>query len=202
MTPEKIPEDVVTQCTVIEKISKAVNLVVSELIETRKSRPSLSVVALLARNLLELRVWTEFCTKSAKDAKTLYLDAVRDVDDLIRCVSSVDVNLYPGATDMIKKYADLRVELDNALEPGEMDGTYQKVNKAAKQIGLRGFEMKYKILSKFTHATSLTIMVGQLPDERYTLTQDALIASGLEMGSEAATIGKDFIEEIRNRFPQ
>jgi hypothetical protein len=201
MTPEKISEDVVIQCTVIDKISKAVNVLVSELIDTRKSRPSLSVVALLARNLLELRVWTEFCTKSAKDAKTLYLDAVRDVDDLIRCVSS-DVNLYPGATDMIKKYADLRVELDNALEPGEMDGTYQKVSKAAKQIGLQGFEMKYKILSKFAHATAVTIMVGQLPDESYAQLQNALIASGLEMGSEAATIGKHFIEEIRNRFPQ
>ena len=202
MTPEKIPEGVVIQCIMIGKISKAVNVTVSELIATRESRPSLSVIALLARNLLELRVWAEFCTKSTKGAKKLYLDAIRDFDDIIRSVSTLDVSGYPGGADIIKQYTDLRAQLDNALEPGEMDGTYQEVREAAKQIGLDDFRVKYKILSKFAHATALTIMVGQLPDERYTQTQDSLIASGLEMGKEAVTIGKAFVDEIRGKSPQ
>lgn len=200
MTPAVASQDLVIQCTIICKLADALQHTINELTGTRKSRPSLTVVALLARNLLELRVWIEFCTKSTKNARKLQLDAVRDFDGMIKHVSPGAPDTHHEAIGLFKQFSDARAELEQVLEPGELVGSYQKVRKAAEEIGLVEFDLGLKVLSKFVHPTAFLISVGQVSDEKYTLIQVALIKYGLEIASAAATIGKAFNESIRERL--
>jgi len=202
MTEEKASLKVLMQSSTIAKLANALRHTVSDLIATRDSHPSIPVVALLSRNILELRIWTEFCIKSEEDASTFHLDAIRDFDDMIKRVPSTDLTDYPEAAGLFKQFADARAELEQILDPGELDESYQKVRKAAEDIGqLAVFDPVFKVLSKFAHPTAMLIMMGQISEERYTLLQNALIRCGLEIASEAATISKAFNESARNRFP-
>ena len=193
MMPHKANLNLVIQCTTVGKLAKALQQTTSELIATRTSKPSLSVVALLARNLLELRVWTEFCTKSAENARKFQLDAVRDFDDIVKRVSPLIPADHNEALGAFKQFADVRTDLESVLEPGELDGSYQEIRKTAEEIGyLKKFAIGFKVLSKCAHPTALVIMMEKPSDERYTLIQDALIKSGLEVAAEALNISKTF----------
>ena len=110
MMPHKANLNLVIQCTTVGKLAKALQQTTSELIATRTSKPSLSVVALLARNLLELRVWTEFCTKSAENARKFQLDAVRDFDDIVKRVSPLIPADHNEALGAFKQFADVRTD--------------------------------------------------------------------------------------------
>ena len=132
--------------------------------------------------------------------RKLQLDAVRDFDGMIKHVSPGAPDTHHEAIGLFKQFSDARAELEQVLEPGELVGSYQKVRKAAEEIGLVEFDLGLKVLSKFVHPTAFLISVGQVSDEKYTLIQVALIKYGLEIASAAATIGKAFNESIRERL--
>lgn len=198
MTPKEEAINLLFQCDMIGKLATALHQTTTELIGTRESRPSITVVALLVRNILELRVWTEFCTKSAENAKNFQVDAIRDFDDIVKRILSVDLSAHPEASGLFKQFADGKAELEQVLEMGELDRPYQDVRKAAKEIGmLPVFNLGFKILSKFAHPTAMVIAMGKLPDERYTSMIDTFIKAGGQFAKEALLIGKSFNENVR-----
>jgi hypothetical protein len=111
-------------------------------------------VAWLARNILELRVWVEYCAMYAKHAQEFYDDAARDLVDL----NKGNLDLEP----------EQRVELNNAAAalPATKDThRYKKVRQAAKDCGLTVlFEGNYKSLSKLAHPTALSVIVPVVGD--------------------------------------
>jgi hypothetical protein len=185
--------DLFVQHTVINKLAAAVKYNYDELISAREGCP-LSTVAWLARNLLELLIWTEFCIKSPENANRFYIDAVRDFDDVIRRVSTTDLKAHPEAEGLLKEFRDARTELAGHLPPGELDKRYKEVRTAAQDLGkLPLFEKDFKALSKFAHPTALAIMIEPIPDERGSLIRNSIIKHGLEMASEAAAMMRAFI---------
>jgi len=188
--------DLLVQCTVMNKLAAAVKHNTHELISAREGG-SLSTVALLARNLLELLIWTEFCIKSPENAESFYIDSVRDFDDVIRSISTMDLKAHPEAESVFKEFRDARTELAGFLRPGELDKRYKDVRRAAQDLGkLPLFEIGFKILSKFAHPTALAIMIEPIPDERCSLIRNIFIKFGSEMASEAATMSKAFTSSI------
>ena len=112
MTPQESSQGLLIQCDMVDKLATALHQASKELIATRESRPSIMVVALLVRNILELRVWTEFCTKSPENAKTFQLDAVRNFDDIVKRVLSADLSTHPEAPGLFTQFADVKAELE------------------------------------------------------------------------------------------
>jgi hypothetical protein len=124
MATEHPPQDLIMQATVIQKLAIAVNHNVTELTRTRAGGP-IYTVAWLARNLLELFVWTEYCTKSPENAKQFYIDAVRDFDDIVKVIKPEDVEEHPGVKEPLAHFSAARTELAELLDPGELDKQYK-----------------------------------------------------------------------------
>jgi hypothetical protein len=71
---------------------------------------------------------------------------------------------------------------------------YKKVRVAAKDIGrLQFFEATFKVLSKFAHPTSLSVMMGRIPSDRDQAMRDIITKSGLDMAKESAKATAAFL---------
>lgn len=187
-------QDILVQCVVVNKLAAAVRSYTNELISAREGRP-LSTVAWLARCLLELLIWTEFCVKSPQNATNFAIDAVRDCDDLTKRFATMDLEGHPETISSLKDFGDIRTELEADLLPGELDKRYKDVRTAAQDIGkLSFFEVGFKVLSKYAHPTAMIIMIEPIQSERSILIRDTIIGQGLEMAKETATIVKAFLK--------
>jgi hypothetical protein len=130
------------------RLSKAINRNL-ELLQRLQRRGSLAHVAWLARNLLELRIWVDYCSLSIDNAQDFYFDAIRDLVDLNK-----------------KTTTGLDAETNRRLEKAKtILGTdrpahkFKDVRDAAKEAGLQTFYSdNCKVLSKFVHPTALSIV--------------------------------------------
>jgi hypothetical protein len=144
----------------------------------------MSTVAWLARNLLELLVWSSFCAVSEDNSKHFVLDAVRDVHDAMNVpddLLSTTFNFRAARAEAIEK----------ATEDGfeTLDESYTAVSKIAKQAG-KGEEFKHinKLLSKFAHPTALSVI------ERESEANAKLKQKFYEMGYRFAKATLNIIE--------
>jgi hypothetical protein len=129
-------------------------------------RDSVALLAWRARNLLELSVWSIYCSKSKANARRFYEDAGRDVFGLFSAFTKWGVatsqnaewrDPLAGAMQDLSRRA--RAEGINSL-----DGPYKQVRKAAEECGLgEHFNLSYKMFSKFAHPTAMQILA--VPDE-------------------------------------
>ena len=105
-------------------------------------------IAWLTRNLVELRVWAEYCSASEANAQEFHEDAVRDLVELNMKVPGLD--------------AATRVELDNAtsaLANVKPAHRFKGVADAADDVQLAEFyKQNNKCLSKFAHPTAVAVM--------------------------------------------
>lgn len=76
------PPTVEEQISVLQRIKEFVDLNRAEL-ELAYSQRRLAAVAWLARNLLELAIWSEHCSLSKENAREFLLDAARDALDAL-----------------------------------------------------------------------------------------------------------------------
>jgi hypothetical protein len=114
----------------------------------------MNTVAWLARNLLELLVWSSYCAMSEENSKQFVLDAARDVHDAL--------NMPDG---LLSKTFSFRAARAEAIEKTKHDGfetldeNYTAVGKVAKELG-KGDEFRHinKLLSKFAHPTALSVI--------------------------------------------
>jgi len=114
----------------------------------------ISTVAWLTRNLLELMLWSEYCTKSPSNAKEFVLDSARDANDALDIPDGLfadDFSFRAAREELIQKSKADGFET--------LDESYTRVSKIAKDLG-KGEVFKYlnKLLSKFAHPTALSII--------------------------------------------
>lgn len=130
-----------------------------------------STIAWLARNILELSIWTMYCSESEENAKEFVLDSARDVHDAL--------NVPDG---MFSKEFSFRTARRENIERTRQDGfetlddSYSSVSNIAKSLG-KGEEFKYlnKLFSKYAHPTALAIVgrdaetVGKVKEKFYMI---------------------------------
>jgi hypothetical protein len=154
---------------------------------TNNSAPSL--LAWRARNLLELSVWSIYCSKSKENARRLYEDAGRDAFGLFSGFTKWGV-----ATAQDPKWFDAltggQQELSQMAKADgiqSLDAPYKRVSDAAQECGVglaRGFSLIYKMLSKFAHPTAMQILA--VPTERtFSQQKDMFFSQGCLFFTEA-----------------
>ena len=118
-------------------------------------------IAWRARNLLELSVWSRYCSASEENAQRIYEDATRDLNGVL-----VAFEKWGKATtqpaEWFEKGTSAQQEIsDKALLEGVagVDEPFKRVNEAAKEIGIGpDFELFNKLLSKCAHPTAMKIV--------------------------------------------
>lgn len=115
----------------------------------------IATIAWIARNLLELSVWIEYCEKSDVNAKQFDDDATRDAYGWAEAINK----LYKEKSG--KDNASLRATIDNLSTFAQakgipaLDDDYKRVSDAATEIGLgKRFVNFNKLYSKFAHPTA------------------------------------------------
>jgi hypothetical protein len=145
-----------------------------ELLQRAKRRGNLDYVAWITRNLLELRIWAEYCGRSAQGADDFICDAVRDIFDLNQKVGGLT-----GET--LAKLEDAKQFVGNARGYHK----FRPVADAADEIGLKDFYVKYcKVLSKFVHPTAMSV-VARFRGEEENLMRKQFFDLGREIAEDA-----------------
>lgn len=124
-----------------------------------KGEPSL--LAWRARNLLELSIWSHYCSKTEEHARRLYEDAGRDEIGIYE-----EFSKWGTATSKDQDFLDLFSEASKNLEQraknegiSSLDGKFKEVADAAKELGLgHHYKLSNRMLSKFAHPTALSIL--------------------------------------------
>jgi hypothetical protein len=134
-----------------------------------------SLVAWRARNLLELSVWSLYCSKDTDNARRLYADAGRDVLNIFGAFSKWSA--ATGATLANRGATDAAIAELSGRATAEgiesLEGAYKSVGEAAKEVGLADhFALGNKLLSKFAHPTAMQIFSS--PNDAKTGTQKEL----------------------------
>jgi acyl-CoA-binding protein len=151
-----------------------------ELLQRAKRRGRLDHVAWITRNLLELRIWAEYCGKSTENAYNFYCDAVRDL------------------VDMLRKFEDpepeVKAELDSAkafigdLRPHHR---FKPVSQAAEELGIKDFyDKNCKILSKYVHPTAMSV-IARFRGKGEDRARKEFFDLGREISEDALTLLKE-----------
>lgn len=131
-----------------------------ELILACRSRP-FTHVAWLVRNLVELKIWAEYCTKSTDNARVFFFDCLRDMKELYEGVSVLLQDLPPEERCLLDN--SIKELHDFANTHGvDVDDPYKAVRAAAEALGAdRAMEFRSanKVISKYAHPTALAVMM-------------------------------------------
>ena len=122
----------------------------------------ISTLAWLARNLLELSVWIQYCNISEANAKQFWDDAVRDMFGWAKAIHELTA-FQDGAPD-----AQLAARLDNldtfAAKRGitPLADDFKRVSDASKEVGNDVlFSKANKLYSKFAHPTAWVVATAK-----------------------------------------
>jgi hypothetical protein len=135
-------------------------------------RSEASLIAWRARNLLELSVWSIYCSKATDNARRFYADAGRDVLGIFGAFSKWSAATWHEHIDVRASDEAKTGLLTRAAAQGieSLDGAYKPVSEAAKEIGMgEHFALSNKLLSKFAHPTAMQILSP--PDDAKATTQ-------------------------------
>ncbi len=160
-----------------------------------------SLLAWRARNLLELSVWSMYCSKSREGARRLYEDAGRDALGLFSAFKTWGV-ATAQCSDWLELFTSAKQDLSQrAASDGieTLDGPYKQVNEAAKECGIGDhFRLSYKMLSKFAHPTAMQILAS--PDEaKNTMQRDCFFSQGCLFFTGAfVTLESHLIQPVDN----
>ena len=149
-------------CTeALQALRRAVELNLRELRHAFKQRP-IGTVAWIARNLLELFIWVEYCKSSQERAKRFCEDCARDA------LGMLDIPTELFARDQTFSF---RAERERLIEKAKQSGIekaedpFLRVSKAAEELDLKElFVYSNKLFSKFAHPTAIAVM-NKLPSE-------------------------------------
>ncbi len=158
-----------------------------------KTQTPVATTAWLARNLLELAIWAEYCRSSQERAQEFMLDGARDAYDAL----NIPQELLLPSSDHLKLREEL---LDKSKEDGfDIEESYTKVTNAAKLLG-RGplFKHMNKTLSKFAHPTAFAIF--SLGSETESLLKDKFRSVGLFFAT-AGLMSTDLTGAVQNPYP-
>ena len=150
-----------------------------ELLQRARRRGGLDYVAWITRNLLEVRIWAEYC-RSTESAEDFFCDAVRDIVDMLRKFDQ------PSPEES--------AELDRAKEfIGDIrpHHRFKSVGKAAEELGIKDFyEKNCKILSKYVHPTAMSVFLKPKGEGEAEIRKQFF-----DLGRAAAEDALEFLKE-------
>jgi Family of unknown function (DUF5677) len=139
-----------------------------------------ALLAWRARNLLELAVWSTYCTKSKENARRFYVDVGRDVLDVYGAFEKWG-SATAQCTYWLQLFTNAKQDVSRrAASEGieTLEGPYTQVSKVAKECGMEiHFKTAFKMFSKFAHPTAMQIMTPP-DDAEDTLQRDCFYAQG------------------------
>ena len=168
-------------------------------LERAHAEKKISSLAWLARNLLELSVWVQYCNLSPENAKQFHDDAVRDMFGWAQAFHDLCIH-REGKEDA--KLAAKLVDLDNyasARGIAPLADDFTRVSVAAKAVGCDIlFAKSNKIYSKFAHPTAWVVATtaSEQADKEF---RELLFEDGVNF---AATSIIQIRNEILRVFPE
>ena len=146
-----------------------------DLLLRARRRGALDYAAWITRNILELRVWIEYCSQSQRHAEEFFEDAVRDLNDLNRVVGGLD----PEDVLTLQKAH----KFIGNTKPAHK---FKRVEAAAKEVGLTPmYESNNKILSKLVHPTAMSLLTPSFRTGIADKLRAELVEVGMKMAGEA-----------------
>jgi hypothetical protein len=140
----------------------------------------ISEIAWRSRNLLEIMIWSIYCSQSGENAKRFFGDGGRDANDLLNKLSNwekydkQDLNWAPH----IDKSRIALKEFSDEVNVGSIEDKHTLIHTAAKQINFQNeYETTNKMLSKFIHPTAFKI-IGYLKEDKIEELQKGFYAQG------------------------
>ncbi len=155
------------------------------------------MLAYVVRNLLELGVWVQFCSKTKRNAERFHEDRFRDglgfSEAARRLLATAGENAR--AADPVQAITTLK---EAATKAGilSVDDSYTKVADAAKELGLQEFYTSVnKMLSKFAHPTAMALLA---PPEGEALAETfaGLFAVGLVLATMSLGVAREHVESL------
>lgn len=170
-----------------EVIAELKRVITQEFLELRLAYESdrpYWIVAYLARNLLELYVWTKYSLQSNAEASRFYEDSTRDLMDAMRAPSPT----REDTERFLKQRADLiafakHFGFESVADP------YTRVSKAAKAVDMKTFDTLNKLLSKFAHPTAMRIFACKAGSWG---VEEQFVQFGLFLGNDALRLIGEF----------
>lgn len=146
-----------------------------ELLHRATRRGALDYIAWVTRNILELRIWVEYCSRSQEHCEEFFQDAIRDLNDVQRSVGGLD-------PEDVKTLQKANKFIGNAKQAHQ----YKDVKKAAEEVGLLPFfKQNYKVLSKFAHPTAMFVLSPSLRDVGADEVRKQFVDCGMNIMNEA-----------------
>jgi hypothetical protein len=120
-----------------------------------------ALIAWRARSLLELSVWSIYCSRDTENARRLYADGGRDVLGLFSAfvkwsAATGQESTDAGAADQAKSELRRKAAVQGVES---LEGKYKEVSEAAKEVGMGDhFALSNRLLSKFAHPTAMQVL--------------------------------------------
>jgi hypothetical protein len=157
-------------------------------------------VAWIARSLLEIFVWIQYCNVSEANAKRFFEDVARDFHGYCKALEKLNVDHQPGidqSRDLVKRFSE------SAISEGILDVAdgYKDVRDAAAEIGVGSFYAGLnKIYSKLAHPTALALDAAfrKVGRENY---RDLFVVDAMQFAIRALSDIEDFVREGYGRTP-
>ena len=157
-------------------------------------------VSWIARSLLEIFVWVQYCNVSEANAKRFFEDVARDFHGYCKALEKLNVDQQPGidrSRDLVKRFSE------SAISEGIKDVAdgYKDVRDAAAEIGVGSFYAGLnKIYSKLAHPTALALDAAfrKVGRENY---RDLFVVDAMQFSIRALSDVEDFVREGYERTP-
>jgi hypothetical protein len=144
-----------------------------DLLQAKQGGGDVNYIAWLTRNLVELRIWAEYCSASDENALEFHEDSVRDLIELNQKV--------PGIDDETKKELDKAKAMLLKPKPAHK---FKSARDAATDVDMLTFyEQNNKMLSKFAHPTALSVMSNLTREARLKIC-DGFAEAGIKISDE------------------
>jgi hypothetical protein len=143
-----------------------------------------SLLAWRARNLLELSVWSIYCSHTRENALRVFSDGGRDLLNLFAAFEKwpeiVNKSAIPpveiGEVEREKEELAARAALQGIES---LEGAYMQVSEAAKAIGMgANFSVANRMLSKFAHPTAMQVLAPAGEAEKLALQKQLFFSHG------------------------
>lgn len=157
--------------------------------------------AFALRNLLELSIWTLYCSMSKENAARFFQDVARDAVGLVRAIERLPREMLKLTIDLDKIISEARTSLRVLTAKAgidENDHAYYPVSQAAEAI-TPGFRTAYvslnAFLSKLVHPTALSVKMTWPQDIGDTLTS-AFLKAGTGVMEHMVTAISAFVSRL------
>ena len=149
--------------------------------------------AWLARNLLELSIWCEYCARSQANTRTFFLDSTKDAVGFLNAFSDLISMVPDDVSNVYMKSAKEKLYADAKAESFELSDDFKKVHRAARELSkdhAKMFSHINIILSKLTHPTAMVV------NNNFGEASEAVLVSlGYKLGFAFATASLDSLEK-------